>query len=197
MTIDTHDDPHAAMRGLFRVMFESVPPGTEAATRSPIGIEVCGEAIRFVADPKFHNGWRFEGTASAGTVGPHDQLFEFADDFVARIVTRRMGLPAKSAIQSRFPYAAFTPAADRERLCRELAEAIDEQLRTAPHPAVMLDAIVRALNEVGHELKSWSSDEVWFGRRLLVTRQTWDDDGEVEPRILVELREALRTEVTD
>lgn len=185
--IDT-PDVLTAVRLVFEAVFRGVHKGNEAAARSPLDLEIQGERLRLLAEPKFTNGWRCSSALSEATVGDHELLQPFVVERVASAAedvwatgVDRVHPPSLGA---RFSFKAFAEARDPESLCRELDAALNERLRDHPSPGTAFELAMKELKAAGHDLWSWTPEEAWGhdymkerrGAGLRVTRYTADDD---------------------
>lgn len=181
-------DVLTAVRLVLGAVFRDAQIGNEAAGRTPLDLKIRAERFRFLAEPKFTNGWRCSSPLSEETVGAHGQLLPFVVERVARAAEEvwavgvdRMRPPS---LEAKFSLKAFATARSPERLCHELEAALNERLRDHPSPAAAFVLAMKELKAVGHDLWSWTPEEVWghdyitprLGAGLCITRYTDDDD---------------------
>ena len=184
---------------VFAAIFQGVPTGTEAAARSPLDVKIRGHVSRrFLIEPKFKNGWRCSSRLLDETVGDHATLLPFvaqrianaADDVWAAGIRP---VPARP-LATRFSFKAFVKAARPEQLCRELESALQERLQEHPAPGVAFVQAMKELKASGHDLWSWTPEEVWGrdymklrrGAGLMVSRYPDDDEEGVANTVTVE-----------
>jgi hypothetical protein len=181
-------DVSTAVKLVFDAVFRDVQKGHEAAARSPLELEILDVRRRLLAEPTFMNGWRCSSPLSEATVGDHALLLPFVVEHVASaaedvwaVGVERIHPPS---LRARFSFTAFAEARSPESLCRDLEAALNERLRDHPSPAAAFELAMKELKAAGHDLWSWTPEEVWGrdyltdrrGAGLLVTRYT--DDAE-------------------
>lgn len=189
-----------AVRTAFAAIFRGAASGSEAASRSPVDLDVAGDHLRFLEEPKFTNGWRFSSRLSSGDVGAHSELFGFVVERVARAAEDAWAIGVQPArppsLSTRFSFRAFSSVKEPQSLCRDLEIALNERLQAHPSPAAAFEEAMKELKAAGHDLWSYTPEEVWGpdyvtprpGSGLLITRFADDDDSSVQNTVKVEFK---------